>query len=708
MPSDYHIFLSYHSPDRAAVEHLARQLEERGLRVWLDVWRLRPGLPWRRELEKQIENVDAAAVIVGASGIGPWQDEEVDAVLQAFVDRGCPVIPVILADAGEAPDLPSFLRNRTWVDYRQTDRDPLDRLVWGITGEEPTRPTPTYADDATQQLSETLDRAYRSKAELEAAGDDTSAVTEEILSLRRRLREGAQLKAGDFLLDGRFQLLEMIGQGGFAQVWKAYDQTRRALVAVKVLHGQHTGDASRRERFFRGARQMAQLTHPNVVRVIEEKCEDGEYPFFAMEYLAGGDFRRAVLEDRLSQAERLEIILEIGEALTLAHERGVVHRDVKPHNILLTLDGTPKLTDFDLVRAADTTGGTRTSMLGTFLYAAPEAMVDARQAAASADVYGLGMTALFALHGLDLPSDVLWELTETIDQLDVNDHFRQVLLQALARKVKERWSTVEDFCGALRHAINADLETTPTLEASSAYRSTGIRIHKIDGSTLVLVPEGEFILGEGNTERRLALSDYWIGKHPVTNDQYQKFAQATGHRKPLFWEVERFNHPRQPVVGVSWHDAMAYCAWAGLELPSEDHWEAAARGIEGRPYPWGDTQPTSKHADFGKTWDSGKPDTVGSHPLGASPYGAQDQVGGVWEWCVDALATDFNRMRFSHSDPRVMPDDHSSKDAERVVRGGSWDASSRYLRAAFRSGLGAGDRLQLLGFRVLFRSGSGR
>ncbi len=121
------------------------------------------------------------------------------------------------------------------------------------------RPTPSYPDVATRKLAEALESAYRERAELSSSGRDTTAVTQEILGLRRRLREGAQLKAGDFLLDGRFQLLETIGQGGFGQVWKAFDGSTRQLVAVKVLHGQHTGDQSRCDRFFRGARQMAKL-----------------------------------------------------------------------------------------------------------------------------------------------------------------------------------------------------------------------------------------------------------------------------------------------------------------------------------------------------------------------------------------------------------------------------------------------------------------
>lgn len=131
----YDIFLCYNSADKSAVKLIYEQLRQRGLRPWLDQYDLRPGLPWQDELERQIARIGSAAVFVGNSGIGPWQDMEQKAFLQAFKRRGCPVIPVILADAQETPDLPIFLRGMTWVDFRRSDCAPIDQLLWGITGE---------------------------------------------------------------------------------------------------------------------------------------------------------------------------------------------------------------------------------------------------------------------------------------------------------------------------------------------------------------------------------------------------------------------------------------------------------------------------------------------------------------------------------------------------------------------------------------------
>ncbi|MCP5114707.1 MAG: formylglycine-generating enzyme family protein, partial [bacterium] len=182
-----------------------------------------------------------------------------------------------------------------------------------------------------------------------------------------------------------------------------------------------------------------------------------------------------------------------------------------------------------------------------------------------------------------------------------------VLLRAVARKVEERWASAEEFRSALRRAL------TP-------------RIHEKDGSVLVYVPGGEFTLGTDEDfeerwpepEHRVILSAYWIGKYPVTNAQYARFLEENpDHPKPQFWSYERFSAPQQPVVGVSWLEAQTYCRWAGLELPTEAQWEAAARGTDGRPYPWGSEAPTADHADFDKSWEKDKPDAVGRLPPSA-------------------------------------------------------------------------------------------
>lgn len=132
--SDFDVFLCHNNRDKPEVKEIGMKLKEYGILPWLDEWNLRPGFPWQPALEEQIERIKAAAVFVGTSGVGPWQDIELRGFLQQFVARQCPVIPVILPDCDKVPELPVFLQNMTWVDFRKRDPDPIDQLIWGITG----------------------------------------------------------------------------------------------------------------------------------------------------------------------------------------------------------------------------------------------------------------------------------------------------------------------------------------------------------------------------------------------------------------------------------------------------------------------------------------------------------------------------------------------------------------------------------------------
>ena len=132
---DFDVFLCHKGEDKPEVKRIGNMLKEQGVLPWLDEWELRPGLPWQRALEEQIEKIKAAAVFVGKNGVGPWQQQELEAFLREVVRRGCPVIPVLLPESSQEPALPVFLRGMTWVDFRRTDPDPMQRLIWGITGQ---------------------------------------------------------------------------------------------------------------------------------------------------------------------------------------------------------------------------------------------------------------------------------------------------------------------------------------------------------------------------------------------------------------------------------------------------------------------------------------------------------------------------------------------------------------------------------------------
>jgi len=131
---DFDVFLCHNSKDKDSVKNIAGDLREFGIHPWLDEWSIKPGTTWQDELQKQIIGIRSVAVIIGSGKMGPWQNIELMAFIQQFVDRKCPVIPVILSNVRGKPKLPPFLRLLHCVDFRNEDPDPTSQLVWGVTG----------------------------------------------------------------------------------------------------------------------------------------------------------------------------------------------------------------------------------------------------------------------------------------------------------------------------------------------------------------------------------------------------------------------------------------------------------------------------------------------------------------------------------------------------------------------------------------------
>ncbi|MBX3000992.1 MAG: formylglycine-generating enzyme family protein [Caldilineaceae bacterium] len=222
----------------------------------------------------------------------------------------------------------------------------------------------------------------------------------------------------------------------------------------------------------------------------------------------------------------------------------------------------------------------------------------------------------------------------------------------------------------------------------------------------VTIPAGEFLRGSDKSkdssasdsetpQRRIYLSEYQIARVPVTNAQYKAFIDATDHRKPEHWEGGEIPRGKtdHPVVYVTWHDAMAFCTWAGVRLPTEAEWEKAARGADGRIYPWGNQPPDAKRCNFGGNVGDTTP--VGSYPAGASPYGVLDMAGNVWEWVNDWYQSNYYSVS-PGSNPQG-PDMGIS----RVLRGGSWIGNVNVVRSTYRSYYLPGDWFDFIGFRCV-------
>jgi serine/threonine-protein kinase len=202
------------------------------------------------------------------------------------------------------------------------------------------------------------------------------------------------------LIAGRYALEELVGSGGMSSVYRAHDRQLERDVALKVLHSSYLEDEDAVERFRREARAVAQLSHPNVVTIIDRGEEDGRQ-FIVFEYVPGHTLKDYLARrGPLPPGEALAIAVEVGKGLAYAHRNGIVHRDVKPQNVILNGDGLPKVTDFGIARSVDVEQGvTQTgTVLGTSDYIAPE-QASGGHAAPASDVYGLGCVLFELLTG---------------------------------------------------------------------------------------------------------------------------------------------------------------------------------------------------------------------------------------------------------------------------------------------------------------------
>ena len=221
------------------------------------------------------------------------------------------------------------------------------------------------------------------------------------------------------ILGDRYMLVELLGGGGMARVYLAHDEILDRDVALKVLREQYADDEQFVERFRREAKNAASLNHPNIVQVYDQgRSENGTY-YMAMEYVPGGTLKERIKgEGRLDPGEAAGVASRVAEALAVAHGRGIVHRDIKPQNVLLTASGTEaKVADFGIARAASSRTMTETNlMLGTAAYMSPEQVRGERVGPAS-DLYSLGVVLYEMLTG-ELPYTADDPIATAVKHLD--------------------------------------------------------------------------------------------------------------------------------------------------------------------------------------------------------------------------------------------------------------------------------------------------
>ena len=542
---------------------------------------------------------------------------------------------------------------------------------------------------------------------------------------------------------GRYQIKELLGKGAHAEVYRAEDTVLQRIVAIKILRPSLLADDEYFARFQQEARMAAQLFHPQIATVLDMGEAQGRY-YLAMRYVEGLSLTDHIKsKGSLSWKETQTYFEQLVSALHFAHEKGLVHRDVKPQNILISESEGAVLTDFGLVKAMQTSGMTRsTTLIGTPAYIAPE-IWDDQPASPASDQYALACVLVEMLSGKTLfggkstpgvmkkhlldppalpekyPEGSPENLGEILDQaLDKDPHKRFADLSELLEALQAQESVEVDL--ARVEAVGAEAgsradELAKQLNVRGQQLVDGIKnssrtIKNSDPDEMqielapeifmifVRVPAGSFLMGslpndklasdDEKPQHELYLDEFWMGKSPVTNQQYRAFVKASGHKPPRGWNNIQYpgGESEHPVVTINWDDARRFCEWASqvsgerIHLPSEAEWEKAARGgLSGKKYPWGDENPVcSQGADNGAQFSacSGRTISVGS--FCANDYGLYDMSGNVWEWVSDWYDTDC----YANS-PSNNPSGPSAGEY-RVLRGGSWYCYDFYLRSANR------------------------
>lgn len=551
----------------------------------------------------------------------------------------------------------------------------------------------------------------------------------------------------------RFALEKILGFGGMGCVYQAQDTDLEVAVALKVSWD---SDTSAKVRFEREAKLGAKLAAQGKGSFVHtrQRGEDAGFGLWIAMNLVVGAKPLDVDPQKVPLAESLPKLIEGARLVALVHEEGIVHRDLKPANFLVDANDVVWLSDFGLAKLVgdsqdkDPDVSVTGLPMGTLPYMSPEQLEDAKHAGPPTDVYALGVMLYLALtRGLPYDAESAIKLMRLFDRVraepkiaarpsnvvpSVPKRLDNLTARALAVEPNDRPTAAAfatDLAKALGESARTIVAAKPVPKAAPAPApspkakkvdspvirpvgpaafpagitkgvASGEYLHAKTGIPLVWVPAGSFDMGSesgGDDEKpvhRVTLTQgFFLGRYAVTQKEYRAFCRASGHKEPRApdWGVK----DDHPVVNVSWNDAKAFGDWAGLRLPTEAEWEYAARGTDGRKYPWGNEEPTADRCVWDKHPTHGNKSTapVGSCPKGASPFGALDMAGSVFEWVADWYDAYPSEAQ---TDPTGPPSGTSRAD-----RGGSFNHDASLCRAAGRRRGMPGLGLKYLGFRIV-------
>lgn len=538
------------------------------------------------------------------------------------------------------------------------------------------------------------------------------------------------------LLHNRYRIVKLLGQGGFGAVYRAWDTRLNGPIALKENFD--TSPAAQKQ-FALEASILFNLRHPNLPRVMDHfSLPSGQY--LVMDYIEGEDLQEKLNHSRpLPPAQVMPWIEQICDALTYLHSQTppIIHRDLKPANIRITPQGQAMLVDFGIAKVYDAQAKTTLGARAVTPGYSPFEQYGQGRTDARPDVYALGATLYNALTAIEpaesiqrLMGDTLTDPVSLVPAL--NPAMSEAILKAMALQPDGRYPDIASFRAALRAPGNVSSALPPTQVAPPPVFRPPVQPvapaiapaaapYQAPKPTLVVpapvqrlpyepemveISAGAFWMGTDGGEKdeaprhQVYLDTYFIGKYPVTNLQYQAYVQFEKVRSPEHWLGSQTSQVKayHPVVFVSWDDAVAYCKWLTkttarhYRLPTEAEWEKAARGMDGREYPWGNEPPTSQRANYGKY--VGNTSAVEQYlPYGNSPYGCAELAGNVWEWVADWYGETYYEVT-SPKNP-IGPVNGGA----RVLRGGSWVNDEGGIRTAGRSRTSPFKRYPILGFR---------